>query len=237
MAVGPALLPLPKLEVHIWHTDFARPVSSVHDLLDPEESARASRFKVDAARKQFIVSHAFLRLVLERYLGIPAREIRFRVAAYGKPELDLATDLEFNLSHTDGMAVLAVARERRIGVDVERVRKNLKPLELAQRYFSSAEAAWLRAQPSARRVSAFFACWTAKESYIKACGNGLSMPLSGFSIIPQGVNKRLRLEFQDKTLPAAAWTVWQLDLGPNLHGALTAEGRELTVKLKNWSWR
>jgi len=77
MEVGPALLPLPKLQVHVWHTDFERPISSVHDILDPEERARAARFKVDAARRQFIVSHAFLRLALERYLGIPARDIGF----------------------------------------------------------------------------------------------------------------------------------------------------------------
>src|SRR6516162_7336519 len=120
MEAGSLLLPLPKKEVHVWHTDFERPISSVHDLLDPEEQQRAARFKVDAARKQFIVSHAFLRLALERYLEIPAREIKFRVSAYGKPDLDLATDLTFNLSHTEGTAVLALARERRVGVDVER---------------------------------------------------------------------------------------------------------------------
>jgi 4'-phosphopantetheinyl transferase len=236
MEADSVLLPLPKREVHVWHTDFERPISSVHDLLDPEEQQRAARFKVDAARKQFIVSHAFLRLALERYLGIPARDIKFRVAAYGKPELDLDADLKFNLSHTEGTAVLALARERRVGVDVERVRENLKPLELAERFFSAAEAAWLRSQPAAQHISAFFACWTAKESYIKACGDGFFMPLSGFSIIPQGANKPLRLELQDKTEPAAAWSLWQLDLGPNLRAALAAEGRELTVSLRSWSW-
>ena len=237
MDVGPVLLPLPKREVHVWHTDFARPSSSLYDLLAPEERERASRFKVEPAREQFIISHAFLRLALERYLGIPARDIKFRVAAYGKPELDLATDLNFNLSHTEGTAVLAVARERRIGVDVERVRENLKPLELAERFFSSAETAWLRSQPTTQRFSSFFACWTAKEAYIKACGNGLSMPLSGFSIIPQPANKPLRIEFHDTTESSAAWTLWQLDLGPELRAALAAEGRELRVDLRSWSWR
>jgi len=236
MEAGSVLLPLPKGEVHVWHTDFERPIRSLHDLLDPEEQQRAARFKVDAARKQYIVSHAFLRLALERYLGIPARDIKFRVAAYGKPELDLATDLKFNLSHTEGTAVLAFARERRVGVDVERVRENLKPLELAERFFSSAEVAWLRSQPTTQRISAFFACWTAKESYIKACGNGLSMPLSEFSIIPHGANRPLRLELLDKPNPSAEWSLWQLDLGPNLRGALAAEGRELTVNLRSWSW-
>ena len=236
MEVGSALFALPKREVHVWKTDFARPISSVFDLLDPQEQERASRFKVDAARKQFIISHAFLRLVLERYLGIAPRDLRFRVAAYGKPELDAVTDLRFNLSHTEGTALLAVARDRRVGVDVERVRENLHALELADRFFSSSEAAWLRSQPTAQQIPSFFACWTAKEAYIKAHGNGFFLPLSGFTVIPRGTERPLQLEFLDKAQPAAEWTVWQLDLGPNLCGALAAEGRDLTVNLRNWAW-
>jgi 4'-phosphopantetheinyl transferase len=236
MGVGSALLQLPEREVHVWHTDFERPINSVQDLLDQPEQERASRFKVDAPRKQFIISHAFLRLVLESYLGIAARDLKFRIAAYGKPELDAATDLRFNLSHTHGTAVLAVTRDRQVGVDVERVRRNLNPLELADRFFSLPEASWLRSQPPARQIPSFFACWTAKEAYIKACGNGLSMPLDKFSVIPQPANQPLHIEFLDKAEPSAEWTMWQLDLGPDLRAALAAEGRELTLNLRDWSW-
>lgn len=236
MEVRSALFPLPEREVHVWHADFAVPISSVYDLLARDEQLRAARFKVDAPRKQFIISHAFLRLALGQYLGIAPRDIGFRVTAYGKPELDAATDLKFNLSHTEGTAVLALARERRVGVDVERVRENLHPLELAGRFFSSSEAAWLRSQPPAQRIPSFFACWTAKEAYIKACGNGLSMPLSGFTLIPQPANQPLQLEFPDDREPSAEWSVWQLDLGPNLRGALAAEGRELRPSLRSWLW-
>ena len=236
MELGSALFQLPKREVHVWQTDFERPIRSVHDLLDRQEQERAARFKVEAPRKQFIVSHAFLRLALESYLGIAARDIRFRIAAYGKPELDADTDLRFNLSHTEGTAVLAVARERQVGVDVERIRGNFNPLELADRFFSSPEASWLRSQPRAQQFPSFFACWTAKEAYIKACGNGLSMPLDQFSIIPRPANQRLEIEFLDKAEPPAEWTMWALDLGPDLRAALAAEGRELTVNLRNWSW-
>ncbi len=237
MEVGSALFPLPKREVHVWLTDFEVPISSVYDLLDREEQLRASRFKLEVPRQQFIISHAFLRLALAQYLGIAARDIGFRLTAYGKPELQTVTDLNFNLSHTEGMAVLALARGRRVGVDVERVRENLHPLELADRFFSSSEAAWLRSQPPAQRIPSFFACWTAKEAYIKACGNGLSQPLSGFSLIPQSANQPCALEVRDNPEPSAEWSVWQLDLGPNLRGALAAEGRELTLSLRSWRWR
>jgi len=236
MEIGSALFALPKREIHVWKTDFARPTSPVFDLLDPQEQERAWRFKVEGARKQFIISHAFLRLVLERYLGIQPRDLRFRVAAYGKPELDAVTDLRFNLSHTDGTALLAVTRERRVGVDVERVRDNLQALELADRFFSSAEAAWLRSQPAAQQIPSFFACWTAKEAYIKAQGNGFFLPLSGFTVIPRGTDRPLQLEFLDKAQQSAEWTVWQLDLGPGLRGALAAEGRDLAVNLRDWPW-
>jgi 4'-phosphopantetheinyl transferase len=236
MEVSSALFPLPKREIHVWHTNFEVPINSVYPLLDREEQLRAARFKVAAPRRQFIISHAFVRLTLERYLGIPARDIRFRVTAYGKPELDAASDLKFNLSHTEGAALLALARERRVGVDVERVRENFKPLALAQRFFSTSEAAWLRSQPAAQRIPSFFACWTAKEAYIKAYGNGLSMPLSGFTLIPLAANKSIQLELEDDAERATEWSVWQLDLGPNLRGALAAEGRELIPSLRHWVW-
>jgi 4'-phosphopantetheinyl transferase len=236
MEVGSALFALPKREVHVWKTDFERPTSSVLDLLEPQERERAARFKVEAPRRQFIISHAFLRLVLARYLGIAPPDVRFRVAAHGKPELEAATDLRFNLSHTEGAALLAVARDRRVGVDVERVRENLHPLELADRFFSSSEAAWLRSQPRSEQIPSFFACWTAKEAYIKAHGNGFFLPLSGFTVIPQGANQPFQPEIHDKAEQPGEWTVWQLDLGPNLRGTLAAEGRGFTLNLRDWPW-
>jgi 4'-phosphopantetheinyl transferase len=230
---------LPENEVHIWQTDFATALnrmSSLHALLDHEEQERAARFKVASACEQFVISRAFLRIALGKYLGIAGRDVRFQIAEYGKPELASSSDIKFNLSHTDDAAVLAVTRKRPVGIDVERVRDNVDALELAGRFFSASEAQWLRSQPAARRLGSFFACWTAKEAYIKALGTGLSMPLAGFSIIPEQGNERLPLQIHGDPEASILWRMWQLDLGNDLRCAVAAKGSHLRVRLWKWAW-
>ena len=224
-------------EVHVWHFSLdlpAQELGSLLELLDGDEKERAARFKFPAPRHQYIASHAFLRAVLGRYLGVDSGVLRFRTSSHGKPEL-AAGDLDFNLSHTEGVAVLAITRRWPVGVDVERVRENVEPLELAERFFSRPEAEWLRAQPDAQRIPAFFACWTAKEAYIKACGGGLSIPLAGFSVIPHSSHTELKLEIYDKPDESERWSVWQLDLGASLRSALAVEGKNLTVRVGRMS--
>jgi len=220
-------------EIHIWHVSLDLPekaFGSLLELLDGDEKNRASRFKFPAPRNQFVASHAMLRTVLGRYLRTDSRDIRFRTLTHGKPELTEG-DLCFNLSHTEGAAVVAITRRRPVGVDVERVRENLEPLELADRFFSRQEAEWLRAQPESQRFSAFFACWTAKEAYIKACGGGLSIPLAGFSVIPHSGRSELKLEIYGKPDDSERWSMWQLDLGTSLRSALAVEGKNLAVRV------
>jgi 4'-phosphopantetheinyl transferase len=230
---------LPKYEIHVWHANLAvepEQLASLGNLLDSEEQAKASRFKVSAAREQFVASHAFLRLVLARYLQMGAQDVRFRIAAHAKPELEDGGDVRFNLSHTDGAAVIAVARERAVGVDVERIRHNIEVSDLAERFFSPKEVEWLRSQPAFERIAAFFACWTAKEAYIKACGVGLSMPLSKFSVTPDQSNRKIGLEIRDDPHGSSLWSIWQLDLGPELRGAVAVQAKDATVRLGEWAW-
>jgi len=228
---------LPDNEVHVWHSALATQErdGSLLELLDAEEKDRASRFKFPGPRNQFVVSHAFLRGLLSRYLQTGIRNIRFRKGAQGKPEL-AEGDVGFNLSHTEGATVIAVSRARRVGVDVEAIRDNVDPMELASRFFSPHEAEWLRSQATDDRLPAFFSCWTAKESYIKACGGGLSIPLSGFEVIPHPGVSELKLDIHGKPEDSARWSVWQLDLGRDLRCALTAEGTGLTVRIGQWSF-
>lgn len=134
----------------------------------------------------------------------------------GKPELAGTANIDFNLSHTDGAAVLAVTRNRPVGVDVERVRDCMEALELAERFFSAAEADWLRSQAAAHRSESFLACWTAKEASIKACGAGLSMPLATFSLITYDRGKELELQISGDPEHSKSWSIWCLDLDPTL---------------------
>jgi 4'-phosphopantetheinyl transferase len=220
-------------EVHVWHFSLDLPddgIASLHGMLDADEKSRAARFKFPAPRNQFIASHAFLRTALARYLHADSSELHFRTSTHGKPEL-AEGDLQFTLSHTEGAAVVAIARRRAVGVDVERVRENLEPLELADRFFSRQEAEWLRAQPDSQRIPAFFACWTAKEAYIKACGGGLSIPLARFGVMPNSAHAELKLEIYGKPDESERWSMWQLDLGTGLRSALAVEGKNLTVRV------
>jgi 4'-phosphopantetheinyl transferase len=232
---------LPEREVHVWLAELAMPpnqLDSLYGFLDRKEQGRASRFRVRTPREEFVASHAFLRLALSRYLQIDPHEVRFQLAESGKPELADGSQLRFNLSHTDGTAVVAVTRNRAVGVDVERIRQDVEAMELAERFFSAAEVHWLRSQPAAGRIASFLACWTAKEAYIKACGTGLSTPLAGFSVIPCAGNEKLQLETFDAPASSRAWSIWQLDLGASLRSALAVQDgdAELMVRLGKWRW-
>jgi 4'-phosphopantetheinyl transferase len=226
-------------EIHIWHTDLAAQEAAIDrlfPLLDHHEQSRAARFLVPEPRIQFIISRAFLRIVLGKYLQIEPREVRFRTAEQGKPELAEPHALYFNLSHTDGATVIALTRAGRLGVDVERIRENLDPLQLGARFFSAREAQWLRSQPPDQRFAAFFACWTAKEAYVKACGAGLSVPLDGFGVIPDPDAPELHLEIYGKPEDSKRWSMSRLDLDPDLRSAVAVEAVDCRVRLGRWSW-
>jgi 4'-phosphopantetheinyl transferase len=241
-------------EVHVWQVDliaWEKEADSLLELLDPEERARAARFKFPGPRNQFLISRALLRRALGRYLGIGAREVRFRTTANGKPELAANSvlhydnyggdnyrddNLRFNLSHTEGVTVFALARHRQVGIDVERIRKDTNAMELAERFFSHNEVQWLRSQPAAEQIPAFFTCWTGKEAYIKAHGEGLSMPLNGFGVLPVagGADSELQLQVYDDPQESKRWSIWQLELGSGLRAALAVAGERCRVRVGRW---
>lgn len=230
---------LPMDEVHVWQVDLTswdKQADSLLKLLNQEERKRAVRFKFSAPRNQFVISRALLRLALASYLRIAAHDIHFRTGVNGKPELAESRDLHFNLSHTDGVTVFAMGRHRQVGVDVERIRDNTNVMELAERFFSTKEVQWLRSQATSEIASSFFSCWTAKEAYIKAQGEGLSLPLGSFGVLPvsDSPSCKLQLDVYDDPEESARWSMWQLDLGPELRGAVAVEGENCRVRLGHW---
>jgi 4'-phosphopantetheinyl transferase len=233
---------LPDDEVHVWQVDLVaweKEADSLLELLDPPEQERAARFKFPEPRNQFVISRALLRRTLGRYLQVDAREVRFRTTANGKPELAVnrageSNDLRFNLSHTKGVTVIAIVRRRQLGVDVERVRADTNAMELAERFFSPPEVDWLRSQPVDQHIPSFFSCWTAKEAYIKAHGDGLSLPLSSFGVLPLLTASELQLEVYADPEESRRWSMWRLELGPALRAALAVEGQNCRVRLGQW---
>jgi 4'-phosphopantetheinyl transferase len=180
--------PLLQGHAHVWRFSLDRLPEELDrwtEVLSPDERQRAARFAMPQLRQRFTAGRGLLRTILSGYLGITPVEIEFSYNGYGKPDLcgsALGKGLSFNLSHTAGLALLGVCLGRRIGVDVEAIRDNVKCEQLAERFFSAQEAAELLALPDADRRAAFFRCWTRKESYIKALGRGLSMPLESFDV-------------------------------------------------------
>lgn len=150
-------------------------------MLSHEELAKASTFYFERDRYQYLLARVLVRTVLSGYCGLAPEALRFETDSMGRPTIaptlaGVCGDLDFNLSHTPGLVVVAVARGRRIGVDVERLRRPA-PLRLADRLFAEYERRAMLSLPHSEQPSRFFKLWTLKESYIKARGLGLRIPL------------------------------------------------------------
>ena len=175
-------------EVHVWQATLDRTPSELQSLFDSlaaDERARAGRFHFDRDRVRFVVARGVLRAILGRYMNRAPVSLSFRYGSHGKPALAGEADGDaicFNLSHSNGVALYAIARHRAVGVDLERIRFDLPVVEIAERFFSRREVAALRMLPSEQQHQAFFCCWTRKEAYIKARGEGLSLPLDQFDV-------------------------------------------------------
>lgn len=152
-------------------------------MLSPDERARADRFVDDTHRRRFVMARARLRELIGERLGVAASAIQFQYGAYGKPSLrtrDGDRDMRFNLAHADDLAVYAFASVE-LGVDVERVRIIEDADQLADR-FSPRERRDYHSLCADERPHGFLNCWTRKEAFIKATGQGLSLPLDSFDV-------------------------------------------------------
>jgi len=190
-------------------------------LLSDAERHRARRFAFDRDASRFIVARARLRQLLAARLGVRAQAVEFEYGAYGKPVLSRRfadSDLHFNVSHCDDVAAYAFSGGHAIGIDVEAVREISDADNIAARYFSRLENATYRSLKPCDRPLGFFNCWTRKEAFVKALGDGLSMPLDRFDVTlaPGDPAKVLRVEDTpgddsgwrlDSLCPAAGYVV------------------------------
>lgn len=219
-------------EAHLWwvRPDDVDPalLDKGRALLTEAELERVSRFRRAADRRRCLVTRMLVRTTLSRYVDVLPERWRFRANAYGRPEIESpCASLRFNLSHTDGLVVCLVSCDREVGVDVESTSRTHRGLDVAERYFSPREAATLRATRASAQPDRFLQFWTLKESYIKARGLGLAIPLAAFTFdLPDGMRSSIRLH-TEPTLgddPAR----WQFTLGRMGTGHLVAtavEGR------------
>jgi 4'-phosphopantetheinyl transferase len=200
--------------------------------LSPDELSRADRFRSPWCDR-FVAGRGQLREILALYLDTDPRAVAFAYAPSGKPALAGKGKVRFNLSHSASEAVLAIARGRELGIDLERIREDVECEGIARGFFSPAETAALMALPSTARRQGFFRCWTRKEAFVKAKGEGLSIPLADFdvSLDPEGPARLLRTEWDP--LEKARWSLRSIEAPPGFAAALAVSGREPRVQM----WR
>lgn len=228
-------------EVHVWRATLDLPrgqVAALAPLLAADERRRADRLRFEHLRRRYITGRATLRIILARYLRVGADRLQFAYDEHGKPFLAFPAPvhpedaIEFNVSHAEALALYVVARERRVGIDVERVRPVQEAAGIVARNFSAAERDALGRLPAAQDLAGFFACWTRKEAFIKAHGGGLTIPLSSFDVSVDPLDaspptaQRL---LASRIAPGddARWRLCDLTPGEGYRAALAVEERDI----------
>ena len=217
---APADLRLLPGEVHIWRLELDLPAArqaALSALLSLDEQRRCAAFRTTQLQQRFSAAHGWLRLLLSRYLACDPAALAFTANPWGKPSLaapapgkggDGEGRICFNLTHSASLALLAVARDARLGIDLEVPRPGVETEALWQRYFSSAEQAALVQLPLGLHERAFYAVWTRKEAYMKAVGKGLAIPLDSFTVSVHPEEPALLLQAADEDL--GVWTLQDL---------------------------
>lgn len=225
----PSNLTLSNNEVHVWCVNLNLPASRVEQLaqnLSPDEQGRADRFYFGRHKRRFIVARGFLRIILGNYLDMEPDNLVFSYSERGKPELAFNSRegmLCFNVSHSHELGLYAITRDHHIGIDIEHFRSNLDLEQLAKRYFSPREYAVISSLHPDQKQEVFYNCWTQKEAYLKATGEGLA-GLEGVEVSLDPGKPAALLSIKGNTQSACCWSVHQLRIPkPGYAAALVVE--------------
>ena len=237
---GIEVAPLGQGEVHVRIASLDRRESELRffeSILAEAEINRANRFRFHKDRERFVAGRGLLRMILSSYVGMPANEIIFTYGCHGKPGLrrqDGRPAIEFNLAHSAGTAIYAITRDRPVGVDIELVNHEFPIESVAERFFSKVEVAALRSLPQDMQRIAFFKCWTRKEAFIKALGDGLSCPLSDFDVsLMPGQPARL-LHVRGASEEASRWYMEDIESVAGYAAAIVFSGSQCRMHVSQW---
>jgi 4'-phosphopantetheinyl transferase len=215
-------------QVHLYYLEFApylEIVPQLSDWLSEEERQRAARLKFAEGRDRFILSHAYTRFVLARYLGIHPRDVAFRTSETGKPwvadESGVMGDrFGFNLSHCKTYAAIVVASTALVGVDVEECRPNVDAVGIAKRYFAPEEFEVFDTLSPEETAQYFLQIWTCKEAFVKAIGLGLSYSLNRFKVTGLQTDRPELTSIEPEYGPASEWSLRTDRPAPEVHVAI-----------------
>jgi len=228
-------------DIHVWSVSLDQLASRFQTLsqtLSPDELMRAERFHFERDRNRYIIGRGVLRTIIGYYSGVEAGKLQFRYGRYGKPALADTFGKEaicFNLSHSQGLSLYAFTRDREIGIDIEHIRDIPEMEHIVEGFFSEREKVVFRALPESKRKEAFFHCWTRKEAFIKAIGDGLSCPLDqvDVSLTPDDPAKLLRIKGDIKE--AYRWSIQDLNPAHGIAASLAVEKRDWNLRFFQWS--
>ncbi|HEX8874971.1 MAG TPA: 4'-phosphopantetheinyl transferase superfamily protein [Nitrosospira sp.] len=237
--------------VHLWYISVADkkiPFDYHLSLLDEEERCRASRFRFDRDRVRFVLGRGSLRCLLARYTDSSPADIQFKQNRYGKLYLQYpASSIRFNITHSEGCIIHALAQEAEVGVDIEAIRDAAGVSSISS-HFAPGEQAWLLGADFQERDNVFFTFWVCKEAYIKALGRGLSKPLNSFEISlakrtkgmelgmegVEGMEAKILSDSDDKTAQAS-WRLLLFEPNRNVLGCLAANATCKVAELLEYS--
>ena len=198
-------------------------------LLSVEESAKANKFRFQKDKNRYITGHGYLRVLLGSYLNCDPAALKFGANPYGKPFLrkrDISDSIYFNVSDSDDYVVYAFSRVGEIGIDIEKILPDFATQEVAKRFFSDHEVSALRSLPEKDKIEAFFNCWTRKEAFIKAIGEGLSYPLKDFDVSLKPGEPAKLLRIRGDAEEASQWTIQEMPIAAGYKASFAIRAKD-----------
>lgn len=222
--------------MHVWRAALEQDeatISELRELLSPEERQRAQRYCFKKGQQQFVVARGILRQLLSRYTKLPPAALKLTSNRYGRPSLAKDSnplELDFNLSHSGDLALYAFSRRRAVGIDIEKLNRKVATHAIAKDFFAADEVTALKAVSEDMHTVAFFNCWTRKEAYIKALGEGLAHPLQNFAVSLAPHQEAALLSIRGDKAAAARWKIYALEPGAGYIAAVIAENPPFSLR-------
>jgi 4'-phosphopantetheinyl transferase len=241
--IPPQNLVLSEDRVHLWRANLDLPEAEIEELellLSSDEQARADRFRFPQHRRRFIAARAILRQIISGYEEIkPNLPTLFEYSPLGKPRLSVSLgdrDLQFNVSHSNELALYSFTRRDRIGIDLESEKLHSDVIQIAQRFFTPNEATYLASLTEEQQIPAFLQIWTAKEAYLKATGEGIANSLNKVEIALDRDLEVSLVSIGDNASVAENWLMTKVFAAENYLATLAVEAQERSPSIEFWSW-